>query len=169
MSQCAGADWKITEPPQEAHDFGGSGAESEAGEMDLGCLFDGLSHPAEARGGETQAGLSPGVEAVGTDTQSAPQSVVSGMLGVTAEGTPDSAGEVEVSSSVECNGGREQAASLLGPDTVDVCSRSESPVLTAAASSVCVPKKGSVPSVCAAPLLAKVGVDGEEAEVGRSL
>ncbi len=81
--------------------------------------------------------------------QSGSQLDVSGMLGVIAEGgeTPDSAGDVLVSSTAECTGGGEQAAPLSGLDT---------------AAAVSIPKEGSVPRVCVGPLFAKkTGVDGK--------
>ncbi|XP_063868718.1 uncharacterized protein LOC135104907 [Scylla paramamosain] len=131
-----------------------------------GCLFDGLPHPVEALGGGAQAELSPGVEAVGAGTQSGLQLLESDVSGVAADGgeTPDSAGEVGVSFPTGYTGGEEQAAPLLGPDTVGVWSRGEPPLLVAAATTVSVVKEGSVPRVCVTPLLAKAGVDSKEAE-----
>ncbi len=98
MSQSAGADCKNAEPPQEAPDFVESVAKGEAGVMSLGCMFDDFPHPVEPLRGGTQVELSPGVEAVGVSTQSAPQLCL--MYQVAAEGgeTLDSAGEVGVSS-----------------------------------------------------------------------
>ncbi len=68
LSQYAGADCRIAEPTQETPDFGESVGEGEAREMDLGSLFDSLPHPAELLGGDAEAELSPGVEAVVTGT-----------------------------------------------------------------------------------------------------
>ncbi len=66
--------------------------------LSLGCLLDGLPYPAEPLGGGAEAELLPGVEAVGSFAQSAPQPVVSGVLWVTVKDgeTPNSVGEVGV-------------------------------------------------------------------------
>ncbi len=93
---------------------------------------------------------------------------MSGVLGIASEGgeARDFARDVGVSSPTECTGGGEQAAPLPGPDTVGVCSGTKSSVLTATATAISVPKEGSVPQDRVAPLLAKAGEDGEEAESG---
>ncbi len=54
------------------------------------------------------------MEAVGASAQSGPQPGVLGMLRITAESreAPRPAGEMGVSSSAECPGGREQAVPL---------------------------------------------------------
>ncbi len=62
------------------------GAEGEAGVLDMSSLFTGLPQPAEHPGGGAQAKSSPGLEALGTGTQSEQQLGVSGMLGVNTEG-----------------------------------------------------------------------------------
>ncbi len=70
----------------------------------MGSLFIGLLYPAEHPGSGVQAESSPGLEAMGAGTQSESQSVVYGVLGVTAESgeTPNYVGEVGVSFPVEC-------------------------------------------------------------------
>ncbi len=82
--------------------------------MSLGYLFDALPHPMEPLGGGTQTELSLGVEVVGSSTLSEPLLVVSGVSEVVSEcrETPDSTGEVRVSSPVKCTRGREQATLL---------------------------------------------------------
>ncbi len=70
LSQCAWADCRSAEPPQKVPDFVESVAKGEAGVMSLGCVFDGLSHPAEPLVDFTQAELSSDVEAVDAGTQS---------------------------------------------------------------------------------------------------
>ncbi len=50
LSQCAGADCRSVERPQKVPDFVENVAKDEAGVMSLGCLFDGLPHPAESLG-----------------------------------------------------------------------------------------------------------------------
>lgn len=103
---------------------------------------------------------------MGTGIQSMLYPVVSGVLGVTAEGeeTPNSGGEMGVSSPVEGTEDGKQATLLPGSDTVGACSCSELLLLAAVATAVNVPKEGFAPHVCAASLLAMAVVDGKEAE-----
>ncbi len=84
LSQCARADCKSAEPPQEAPDFVESVAKGETRVMSLDCVFGGLPHPVETLGGGTYAELSTSVEAVGAGTQSGPQLVVSSVSGIAA-------------------------------------------------------------------------------------
>ncbi len=69
LIQCDGASCKTAETPQKTPDFVESDVKGEAGVMSLGCLFDGLPHPAELLGGGIQEELAPGIETVCTDTQ----------------------------------------------------------------------------------------------------
>ncbi len=57
---------------------------------------------------------------------------------------------------------------MPAPDMLGVCSHSEPPVLTAAATAVSIPTESSAPRVCVDSLLAKAGVAGKEVFPGVS-